>query len=257
MDELSPQDLETIRRARNILENPGFAIRVANRLGTPVERLFARVPAAVSAPIQSAVRSALEAGMRTAANSVEPRRGPARNLMHKLGCGVSGALGGFFGMGALAVELPVSTVIMMRSIVDVARSQGFDPRSPETVVQCLQVFALRGGPHPAGETVYYGVRVMLSRALAEAAEFIAERGLASEGAPALVRFLTQVGGRFSTAVSEKAAAEAVPVIGAAGGAAINLIFIEDFQQVAWAHFSLLGLERKFGEGPVRSAYENR
>lgn len=256
MDELSPQDAEIVRQARAILENPGFAIRVANRLGTPVERLLASVPAALSAPVQSAVRSALQAGMRAAANSVEVRRGPAQNFMHKVGCGVSGALGGFFGVGALAVELPLSTVIMMRSIVDVARSQGFNPRSPETLVQCIQVFALRGGPHPAGETAYYGVRVLLSRALAEAAEFIAERGLAAEGAPALVRFLTQVGGRFSAAVSEKAAAEAVPVIGALGGAAINLIFIEDFQQVAWAHFSLLRLEHKYGEGPVRGAYEN-
>nr|WP_283114711.1 EcsC family protein [Neisseria flavescens] len=40
-------------------------------------------------------------------------------------------MGGFFGFSAIMVELPVSTTIMMRSILDVARSEGFDITDPK------------------------------------------------------------------------------------------------------------------------------
>ena len=56
----------------------------------------------------------------------------------------SGAVGGSFGLAALAIELPISTIIMLRSIGDVARSEGEDLTSSETALACLQVFALGG-----------------------------------------------------------------------------------------------------------------
>jgi hypothetical protein len=36
-------------------------------------------------------------------------------------------VGGGFGLAALPVELPISTIIMLRSIGDIARSEGEDP----------------------------------------------------------------------------------------------------------------------------------
>ena len=42
--------------------------------------------------------------------------------------GASGAIGGAFGLASVAVELPISTTIMLRSIADIARSEGFDVR---------------------------------------------------------------------------------------------------------------------------------
>ena len=55
--------------------------------------------------------------------------------------------------------------------------------------------------------------------------------------------------------SEKVAAEALPVVGAAGGASINLLFIDHFQDVAQAHFTIRKLERKYGQDAVRAEYE--
>jgi hypothetical protein len=56
-------------------------------------------------------------------------------------------------------------------------------------------------------------------------------------------------------VSEKVAVEAVPVIGAAGGAAINVLFTGHFQRMAHGHFTVRRLERTYGEAAVREAYE--
>ena len=76
-----------------------------------------------------------------------------------------------------------------------------------------------------------------------------------EGAPFLVRFLTQIASRFGVVVSQKIAAQAVAVVGALGGAAVNLAFIEHFQDVARGHFTVRRLERVYGADAVRAEYD--
>jgi hypothetical protein len=56
-------------------------------------------------------------------------------------------------------------------------------------------------------------------------------------------------------VGLKLSAQAVPIIGAAAGAAINLAFLEHFRSVANAHFTVRRLERVYGAERVRSAYD--
>ena len=75
---------------------------------------------------------------------------------------------------------------------------------------------------------------MLAKSVTEAARFIAERGVIKEGGPVLVRFITQVASRFGLVVTQTVAAQALPVFGALGGAAVNYAFIEHFQDVARA-----------------------
>jgi hypothetical protein len=89
----------------------------------------------------------------------------------------------------------------------------------------------------------------------QAARFIAERGVIEEGGPILVRFVAQVASRFGVVVTQKVAAQAVPVVGALGGAAVNYAFIEHFQDVARGHFTVRRLERAYGEELVRTEYE--
>ncbi len=169
----------------------------------------------------------------------------------------SGFGAGAFGLPALAVELPLSTTVMLRSIADIARSEGEPLRQVEARLACLEVFAL-GGPSAgddAGESGYFVIRTALARAVSEASAYAAERGLVIEGAPALVRFVAQVASRFGVVVSEKAAAQAVPVLGALGGAAINAAFMNHFQDMARGHFIVRRLERTHGQEAVRRAYE--
>jgi hypothetical protein len=71
----------------------------------------------------------------------------------------------------------------------------------------------------------------------------------------LVRLIAQVASRFGVVVTQKAAAQTIPVIGALGGAAVNYAFIDHFQSVARGHFTVRRLERKYGKGIVFNAYE--
>src|SRR6195952_6158399 len=95
---------------------------------------------------------------------------------------------------------------------------------------------------------------MLAKTVTEAARFVAERGLLKEGAPILLKFVTQVAARFGLVVTQKVAAQALPVVGALGGAAVNYAFIQHFQEVARGHFTVRRLERIYGEDRIGSEY---
>jgi hypothetical protein len=171
----------------------------------------------------------------------------------------SGAAGGAFGLATLPIELPVSTIIMLRSIAEIARREGENLSDPESVLSCLQVFAL-GGPASsvdASASGYFVLRGMLAKSITEAARFIAERGVIEEGAPVLVRFITQVAYRFGVVVTQKVAAQAIPVVSALAGAAVNYTFIQHFQDVARGHFTIRRLERVYGTNVVRTEYERQ
>ena len=71
----------------------------------------------------------------------------------------------------------------------------------------------------------------------------------------MVKLLAEVATRFSVQVSQKAAAQTVPILGAAGGAALNALFMQHFQEVAQGHFTVRRLERQYGPQRVQSAYQ--
>ena len=121
---------------------------------------------------------------------------------------------------------------------------------------CLEVFALGGTKEDddGAETGYFAVRAALAGAMTEAAKYLAEHGLSSSGAPVLVRFLSKIASRYSIQVSEKAAAQAIPLLGAAGGATINLLFMDHFQNMARGHFIVRRLERTHGKEEVQKEY---
>jgi len=130
-------------------------------------------------------------------------------------------------------------------------------RSMDARFACLEVFALGGetASDDSAETAYYAIRAALARSVSEGITFVAERGIGEEGAPILVRLIAQIANRFGVVVSEKVAAQMVPLAGAVGGAAINLLFLNHFQSMATGHFTVRRLERKYGKKRVRAEYE--
>lgn len=253
-------DREALARAREGLENPGLAIRLTDLVGRPVEMAVAALPAAASRQIHRATGAALDRALSVALRTMDADPDPPAKWFHRLAAGAAGAGGGAFGLAGLAIELPVSTTLMLRAIADHARAQGEDLARPEARLQCLAVFAY-GSPRAsddAAEAGYFAVRAALARSIAEASEWVATKGLtraaADRGAPALARLLSTVAQRFGVAVSEKAAAQLVPLLGAAGGAAVNLAFMSHYQRTAWGHFTVRRLERIHGEAAVRAAW---
>ena len=254
---MTESDLAALRSAAAALEHPGLAARLTNMVGKPIELIGYALPASASQAITAATSKALEMALEVALRSMHqaPRAGSQR--LHKALAVASGAAGGAFGLATLPIELPLSTIIMLRSIAEIARSEGEDLSDPEAALSCVQVFALGGRPGSAdaSESGYFAVRGMLAKSVTQAARFVVERGAVEEGGPVLVRFITQVASRFGLVVTQKLAAQAIPLVGALGGASVNYAFIEHFQEVARGHFTVRRLERAYGKEAVRKAYE--
>lgn len=254
---MTPEHIEQLRKAMELLEHPGLTARITAAIGRPIKKGMELLPAKWSAVVNDATKRALQTALDTALMTFGRNgRLASSDIWHKIAATVSGAGGGAFGLPALVIELPVSTTIMLRSIADIARSEGEDMCSAESKLACLEVFALGGrtSQDDAAESGYFAVRAALAKAVSEAAEFITQRGLAKEGAPVIVRLISQIAARFGVNVSEKAAAQAVPAVGAVGGALINLAFIDHFQDMARGHFTVRRLERIYGTEVVQSEY---
>ncbi|GJD63081.1 EcsC family protein [Methylobacterium frigidaeris] len=294
---LSAEDRGALRRAVAALERPSLAGRLSAMAGAPLDLITRALPTpvvdAVGHATETAMRGALHVALATLPKAAEapsePRaeasalaplgpdlspswraramelleRFPPGDRGHKALAAVSGAIGGAFGITTLAVELPLSTTLMLRSIAEIAQREGEDLGDPEAALACMQVFALggrgssqaEGATGSAAESGYFAVRGALAKAMSEAARYAAGRGLVDESAPALMRFAGQVGARFGGVVSQKLAAQAVPVLGALGGAAVNTAFMDHFQAIARGHFTVRRLERRYGKAVVREAYE--
>jgi hypothetical protein len=255
----SDLDREALAAAIQRLESPSFVGRLAALAGKPVGLVQRALPTAASTAVGKLATHALERALDVALFSLQNRSIAGGRKLHSGLAFASGAIGGAFGLAALAVELPVSTTIMLRAIAAIAQDEGEDLTDPRTGLACLEVFALGGPPtdEAAGEADYFVVRAMLARGLVEIADFAIDKGAIGESAPFVVRFLTQIASRFGVVVSEKVAAQAVAVVGAVGGAAVNLAFIGHFQDLARGHFTVRRLERVYGVAAVRAEYDRQ
>jgi hypothetical protein len=255
-------DLQDLRRAKLLLESPSLAIRLADLAGMPIEGLMKRLPEGAQRIVEGGTRRALEAALELAVRTLDVRegRGPASDWLHRGVVLATGAVGGAAGLAGLPVELPISTTVMLRSIADHARAQGEDLSLVAARLECLSVFALgaRSTSDDAADSAYFAVRAALASAVSKAAGYAAQRGaaqaVADRTAPAIAQLIARIAQRFGVAVAQKAAAQLVPIVGAAGGAAVNALFLNHYQDVAWAHFSIRRLERAHGAEAVRAAY---
>ena len=282
---LSDIDLAALRRAVQVLERPSLAARLSSAAGAPLDIIGRSLPAPVTEAVGRTTEAAMRGAMRVALATL-PRTAVAAGggtdipavaartesrltrllgsgeTKHKAMAALSGAIGGAFGIATLAVELPVSTTLMLRSIAEIAREEGENLETPEGALACVQVFALGGrtaAETEAGsaltESGYFAVRAALAKTLSEAARYAGSKTLLDQSAPALIRFSAQIAARFGLVVSQKVAAQAVPILGAFGGAAVNTAFMNHFQSTARAHFTVRRLERSYGPAAVRAAYE--
>ena len=263
---LSSKELSELQQAIAFLESATFASRIANLLGRQAQMIGRALPAParrlVAGASQNAMKGALKLALKTmetggpAQEAIDPTSGLSSRVLHKAAAAASGAVGGAFGLAALPLELPISTTILLRSIAQIARAAGEDLRQPDAALACLEVFALGNDAGASGvESGYFAIRAALARSVNESARFLVQKGVVDEAAPALIRFATQIAARFGVVVSEKLVAQAVPVLGAISGAAVNLAFAEHFQNLARGHFIVRRLERAHGADAVRFEYQ--
>jgi hypothetical protein len=256
-DLLTDTDRKALQHAVLLLESPNFAARLADYAGQPVDRMLRLIPKVASERLKGAVEAAMMNCLTLAIGSIAPgtRRRPAVRAAALL-AGLSGGVSGFFGAAVLPVELPLTTALMLRAIADSARHHGEDLTRLEARLACLEVFALGGrASHGRMDLGYYASRALLGRLTGEATAVLLERGAASITAPAVRGLIAEIASRFSVVLGERIVASAVPVIGALGGAATNVVFMNHFQRVAEGHFTVRRLGRRYGADVVQRHYE--
>lgn len=203
-------------------------IQLLNLLGGQADSLVNKLPDGVKTGLEEATHGALKVAYHTAQHS----RGVVKDQRPWLNTAFAtamGAAGGVGGLPSALAELPVTTTVLMRAIQAVATEHGFDTTEAETLRECLVVFAA-AGPMTTDDNADLG--------------FITAR-LALTGAT-VQRAISFVAPRLAIVLGQKLAAQAVPVIGAAAGAAVNYAFTSYYQQIAHVHFGLLALARRNG-----------
>jgi EcsC protein family len=258
---LAPTDRAALVRAVQLLERTSLAVRFAEIAGQPVNRILGLLPSVANRRLTGILEGALRECLTVALDSLDDTPTlPPSPWLSKVMAGMTGGLGGFIGLPALALELPLTTMFMLQSIAEIARHQGEDLKRAETGLACLEVFALgdrraaRNSSAKRADIGYYATRAMLAKFTADLAACVVQRQAVDAASPVATRMVSEIASRFGLAVSERAAASALPIVGALGGATVNMVFMDHFQQIAQGHFVVRRLERRYGGETVRGLY---
>ncbi|MFV0576637.1 MAG: EcsC family protein [Vibrio sp.] len=267
--DMKTEDIASLKQAVALLEQDTLTEKMTRFVGKPIDALMSKLPSGAESQIHELVKKALHKAADVALWSLKNQPGTAASTKsNKFYAALSGGIGGAFGFTALVAELPVSTTIMLRAVADIARSEGFDLSDVETKLACIEVFSL-GGPSEdddAVDTAYYSARSFtaeavksISKELSELAAKQATVGVTQTVTPLetskwLAKLIEKVASRFGIVITEKAAAQAVPIIGAVTGATLNTMFTDYYQDMAKGHFIVKRLEREYGVEVVKTEY---
>lgn len=278
---LTLEDLKFLDDAALFFENPGLIAKGLAWAGKPVESMHDRLPAKIQDTIAVITEKAIQKALVAAVKTIPDQVGKTENItsadrevasllssrIHRGLATLAGAVGGLIGLPALAVELPLTTVLILRAISEQAQLFGHDLSELETRLECLMVFTM-GVPDPNAEPLKPGERKstasyfmtrasflgVMRRAASTAGAFTAKELLTSleKGtAPILARLVSGVAQKFEVRVSQKFLAESVPLVGAVGGGALNYAFTDFFVTAARFHFGIRRLEKLYGEDLVQ------
>lgn len=254
---LTNYELAELRTAKKQLENPMFFIKLTNLVGNVIEKAYSQIPQKYLDKIGKVTKTVLMDSLDLLVSNMDSNyKSEPKNFMHKSLVTLIGLGGGLIGIFALPVELPVTTGLMMRSIVDIARSKGFNINDMSTKLVCLEVLALGGKSETDdfSESAYYSVRIALAAEIKAATDYLMKKEVTDQSAPAIINFISKIAARFGIIVSDEAMAKSIPIIGSVSGGAINLAFITHFQQMAEGHFTILSLEKKYGKEKIKEIY---
>src|ERR1035441_7951189 len=134
---MEESDTDALRNAVQLLEYASLAARLANMIGKPVELLGKALPAGASQAIATATTKSLEAALKVALLTIRGGQQESSQLLHRALARSYGIPGGAFGIFSLPIELPVSTIIILRSILDIARGEGENLNDPESALSCI------------------------------------------------------------------------------------------------------------------------
>lgn len=206
----------------------GLGMQVLSLMGGQAEDLLGRLPLSVRQGLDRATRAALEIAFDAAATS-RTRIADRPDWLNRVVTTAMGAAGGAGGLPTALAELPVTTTVLLRAIQGIAADEGFDATDRRVRAQCLQVFAAAGplARDDGTDMAFLSTRIALS-------------------GPAVHGVIAKVAPRLAAVLGQKLAAQTVPVVGAAAGAATNYAFTSYYQEMARVYFGLRALARDSG-----------
>lgn len=261
---LTDVERKFVEEAKHFLEKEALLISITNSIGKPLDSIMKKLPPGNERRIASAVDLALRKSLDIAIRSTPGSGGHsfaeslAKSNLHRHAhtgvTTVSGAVEGFFGLAGAIVELPVSTTLIMRNIVSIAKDFNFNPSTPDVALECLYVLTMGSKKQSDDQmdSAYYTARLGFLMAMNNATSIF--KGVGMVVGPQVARFLSLVGKQFGVSVTQKMMAEALPVIGAFSGAGINALFTDYFGRAARFHFGMLELEKRYGSENVQKIY---
>lgn len=272
--EINVDDYEALKKAVSLLEEPSLTIQITSLIGKPVEFLIDYLPNSAQKKINDIVKNVLYKTLDMAGSTMDDDKSEPSTIWHKIGVMATGSIGGFFGLPGLFIELPVTTTIMMRAILDIARGEGFSISEEETKLECLKVLAFTGNTNKAddsAESGYYLTRIVLdqiskvvsdelskiaaAKATAEATKTAANNISITTVGKKLAEYIEIIAARLGINLTEKMAAQVVPVIGAVTAATLNALFTDFYQNMAKGHFAILKLENKYSKELIKEGYD--
>ncbi len=248
----TPENQEKLWDAANRLVNArGLAIRMTGWLSQHVqnaagglESLGHRALGAAWDGLEDKVRASVE-GVLWKAHDVATLGLGAHgekdswSWLNRALASASGALSGLAGLPGLLFDVPVTTMLMMRSIAEIARDHGENIASEDGRRACLEVLA-QGGPKMEDDD-------------AEIGYWSTRAGLSHLSISTLTR---TVASQLGVRLSETMLARVVPVAGAVAGGGLNWVFMGYYQEMARVHFTLRQVERHTGDpAGVRTCFD--
>ena len=106
-------DFVALVQAVQSLESISLATRMSQLVGMPIEKAMAVLPGHWSTIAARMTKTALKKALDGALYSLKSAPRVPSNKTHQFLAGLSGAVGGSFGITALAIELPVSATIIL------------------------------------------------------------------------------------------------------------------------------------------------
>lgn len=249
---LSTDHLTQLTGAKTLLENGGLPAKIGGlfgiSVGNPNELLPADWSAHGAAIAHDTVMLAMRGMLMTLGIGDDifpplPRFAAAMRAQDRVA-----------GLPGLALELPVSTMLLCRSIADIAHANGEHADNLRTRLACLEPLAL-GDAHGVDGAGYFAAREGLVAPTERAVEYLTNTFMVDDESSELDGYVGVVAARFRRQIETHVAAEAALDIGAHYTSAVKLLLIDHFLDIARGHFVVRRLERLYGAQEVRTTYE--
>lgn len=241
--ELGPEIAALARRYRRA---GGPVVTLMTKLGGSLERHLAALPMGVRERVGQLTETALQASWNMAELSgralgrAAPKASPeAARRGSMMAAMATGAAGGAGGLASSLAELPVTVTVILHAIRAEAMAAGFDPKDPSIRAECLKVLAA-GSPLEGDDgvdTSFLSLRLTMT-------------------GPAIQQLIQRVAPKLAATLSQKLAAQAVPILGAATGAALNAAYLSYYRELAAIRFALLRLSQLHGSERVLAAFQS-